>query len=147
MGQLLDRGVDLFNRGDYFDAHEAFEDLWRGSSGGDRDLWQGLAQVCAGLHKWRRGNPGVAARLIRRGLGRIERHARAAPPPIAGTDPATGEALGNRCGGSAPASPAPFTGRDGPLNLSLLVRDLLAAADRLDRGLPMTAPRILPVQG
>ena len=30
------RGVELFNRGDYFDAHEVWEELWLDSPSADR---------------------------------------------------------------------------------------------------------------
>lgn len=75
-GPILRRGIAHFNAERYFEAHEAFEDLWRAESGARRPLYQGLTQACAGLVKHQRGQPGPAATLLRRGLDKLE----AAPP-------------------------------------------------------------------
>ncbi|MHC4822048.1 MAG: DUF309 domain-containing protein, partial [Planctomycetota bacterium] len=37
----LARGVDLFNRGEFFEAHEVVEDLWHEYWEEDRDLLKG----------------------------------------------------------------------------------------------------------
>lgn len=71
MGRLAE-GIDLFNACRYFEAHEAFEDLWREADGDLRPPYQGLVQVCAGLVKHARGQPEPASRLIRRGLRKLE---------------------------------------------------------------------------
>lgn len=68
----LAEGVALFNAGRYFEAHEAFEDLWREAEGALRPPYKGLTQICAGLVKHARGQPEPAVRLIRRGLRSIE---------------------------------------------------------------------------
>jgi predicted metal-dependent hydrolase len=39
------RGLELFNAGEYFEAHEALEDAWRDESGPVRLLYQGILQV------------------------------------------------------------------------------------------------------
>ena len=49
--------VRLFNREEFFDAHEVLEDLWQEYSGPDRDLYQGLIQVAVALEHSSRGNP------------------------------------------------------------------------------------------
>ncbi|HKY30996.1 MAG TPA: DUF309 domain-containing protein [Candidatus Polarisedimenticolia bacterium] len=72
----LQEAIALFNEARWFEAHEAFEDLWRASRGETRSLYQGIVQACAGLVKQQRGQPGPAVTLLLRGLGRIE----AAPP-------------------------------------------------------------------
>lgn len=43
------RGVELFNRGDYHEGHEFWEDIWREEPHPARLFYQGLIQVCAGL--------------------------------------------------------------------------------------------------
>ena len=57
----LERGVELFNAGRYWDAHEAWEEAWmpdrRGRDGG---FYKGLIQVAAGcLHYGRRNRRGT----------------------------------------------------------------------------------------
>ena len=39
------RGLELFNLGRYFEAHEALEAAWRAESGPVRDLYRGILQV------------------------------------------------------------------------------------------------------
>jgi uncharacterized protein len=38
-------GLELFNQGRYFEAHEALEAAWRAESGPVRDLYRGILQV------------------------------------------------------------------------------------------------------
>ena len=57
----LSRGVDLFNRGLYWEAHEAWEEAWTPDRRGpDRGFYKGLIQVAAGcLHYGRRNRRGA----------------------------------------------------------------------------------------
>jgi uncharacterized protein len=54
-----------------FHAHEVLEAAWKTGPPGERDLWQGLAQIAVGLTHARRGNARGAVTLLRRGAGRI----------------------------------------------------------------------------
>lgn len=54
-----------------FFAHDVLEAVWKQSPRAERPLWQGLAQLCVGLTHHQRGNPTVAARLLRRGAGTL----------------------------------------------------------------------------
>src|SRR5437762_1706786 len=56
-------GVLLFNAGDYFEAHEAWEDLWSESHGNERKFCQGLSQAAVGLGHFSNGNLGGAVKL------------------------------------------------------------------------------------
>ena len=38
-------GLELFNQGRYFEAHEALETAWRAETGPVRDLYRGILQV------------------------------------------------------------------------------------------------------
>ena len=58
-----------------FFAHDVLEAVWKARPGPERDLWQGLAQVCVGLTHAQRGNPVGAARLLRRGAGLLRSYA------------------------------------------------------------------------
>lgn len=51
MSDPLARGVSLFDEGEYFEAHEAFEDAWREASGDRKTALQALTQIAAGFHK------------------------------------------------------------------------------------------------
>jgi predicted metal-dependent hydrolase len=60
-------GVVLFNRADYFDAHEVWEDLWRDCASADRRFYQSLIQAAVALYHWGNGNAAGAARLSESG--------------------------------------------------------------------------------
>lgn len=62
---------DLLRRGRPFFAHDVLEARWKAAPERERDLWQGLAQVCVGLTHLQRGNPVGGVRLLRRGAGRL----------------------------------------------------------------------------
>ena len=57
----LRRGVELFNRGLYWEAHEAWEETWTPDRHSpDRGFYKGLIQVAAGcLHYGRRNRRGA----------------------------------------------------------------------------------------
>jgi uncharacterized protein len=61
-------GIDLFNRADYFEAHEAWEDLWHDTAGPDRRFYQGLIQAAVAVYHAGNGNARGARRLF--GSGR-----------------------------------------------------------------------------
>jgi hypothetical protein len=58
------RGVQLFNHGEYFDAHEVWEELWQDCSGVDRRFYQSLIQAAVALYHGGNGNRAGAARLL-----------------------------------------------------------------------------------
>jgi uncharacterized protein len=51
--RLFRQGLDLFNRGELYEAHEVWEDIWRSTTPEPKDLFQGLIQVAAALHQFR----------------------------------------------------------------------------------------------
>jgi uncharacterized protein len=60
----LERGLELIDRGDYFEAHEVLEDLWRAAEPDERDFFQGLVHVAVAWHHAGRGNrPGFERQL------------------------------------------------------------------------------------
>ena len=71
----------LLADGRAFSAHEVFEASWKAAPADERELWQGLAQICVGLTHRQRGNDVGAARLLRRGAGRLSGR-----PPAYGID-------------------------------------------------------------
>jgi hypothetical protein len=76
----LERGRAAFNRGEYFHAHELWEEVWRELADVERSLMQGLIQIAAGLHHLQQGRPRPAAGLLRKGLRKISQ--RAFAPPV-----------------------------------------------------------------
>jgi hypothetical protein len=49
--RLFQAGIDLFNQGRFFAAHEAWEEIWRSTTPEPKGLFQGLIQVAAALHQ------------------------------------------------------------------------------------------------
>jgi predicted metal-dependent hydrolase len=52
----LIRGISLFNRGRFFDAHEVLEDVWRAAPQHNKKFCQGLVQVAVAFHHYSTGN-------------------------------------------------------------------------------------------
>jgi predicted metal-dependent hydrolase len=50
------KGIDLFNRGEFFAAHEVLENAWRAEKGPIRSLYQGILQIVVGCYHIQRNN-------------------------------------------------------------------------------------------
>jgi predicted metal-dependent hydrolase len=72
-GQCLTRGIQLFNRQEFYEAHEAWEEGWIDELSDDRVLLQGLIQVAAAFYKLQVGSPVGTVKLIEQGLPKLER--------------------------------------------------------------------------
>lgn len=70
----LQRGVALFNGLRYWHAHEAWETLWRAADEEDRDFYQGLIMVAAGLLHLQRRNARGARNKLTEGLAKLRRY-------------------------------------------------------------------------
>jgi predicted metal-dependent hydrolase len=65
-------GVALFERGAYWECHEALEPLWLGASGLDKEFYGGVILLAAALHKARAmGNPRGGRRNYAKALARL----------------------------------------------------------------------------
>ncbi len=69
--QALDLAQSLLDEGRAFSAHEVLEAVWKSCAAGERDYWQGLAQLCVGVTHLQRGNVEGAITLLRRGAGHL----------------------------------------------------------------------------
>jgi predicted metal-dependent hydrolase len=78
--ERLRGGQAAFNRGEFFEAHERWEEAWHDLVvTAERIGVQGLIQIAAGLHHLRQGRVGPAARLLEKGVRKLSR---GAPPPL-----------------------------------------------------------------
>lgn len=75
----LAQGRAAFNRGEYFQAHELWEEAWRELDGVQRTVVQGLIQIAAGLHHLQQQRPRPAAELLRKGQTKLSPGAFTAP--------------------------------------------------------------------
>ena len=60
----LKLGAERFDRGEWWDAHEAWEDGWRATGGKHRHYLKGLIQLAAANYHLDRGHPRAARRLF-----------------------------------------------------------------------------------
>ena len=67
-------GAVLFNRGDFFEAHEVWEDLWMDTAGSDKRFYQSLIQAAVGLLHFCNGNMRGAAKLYRSSKDYMQRY-------------------------------------------------------------------------
>ncbi len=74
MRDLLRDGIFFFNAGRYFEAHEAWEDLWRPTRGPLRLFYQGLVQAAVGLHHLGQGNLNGAQAQLGKSLSKLEQY-------------------------------------------------------------------------
>lgn len=70
--RLLREGIDQLHRGEFFAAHETWEEVWRSTTPEPKTLLQGLIQVAAALHQihrlHRRAGPRGTLAKARRNL-------------------------------------------------------------------------------
>jgi predicted metal-dependent hydrolase len=73
--RLLLEGIALFNSARFFEAHEAWEEVWRSTTPEPKELLQGLIQVAVAMvHHLDRGRPAVARRVLAKARRRIAPH-------------------------------------------------------------------------
>jgi len=75
-------GIVLFNRGDFFEAHEVWEGLWMETAGPDKRFYQSLIQAAVALCHFCNGNLRGAAKLYHSSRAYMERY----PSPHLGLD-------------------------------------------------------------
>jgi predicted metal-dependent hydrolase len=69
--RLFREGVALFNGARYWHAHEAWETIWRAAPERERDFYQGLIQVAAGLLHLERRNARGARNKLAEGIAKL----------------------------------------------------------------------------
>jgi uncharacterized protein len=65
------RGIEEFNRGEFFEQHESLEAAWRAEPRPVRELYQGILQVGVACYQIERGNLAGALKMFERGLRRL----------------------------------------------------------------------------
>ncbi|MGQ0504634.1 MAG: DUF309 domain-containing protein [Myxococcaceae bacterium] len=69
----LAKGVDLFNKQEFYEAHEAWEAGWVNELADERVLLQGLIQIAAGFYKLQVGAPHGTVKLLEEGIRKCSR--------------------------------------------------------------------------
>lgn len=75
-------GIEHFNRGDFYAAHDAWESLWLERFGEEKDFLQGLILCAVALHHYGRGNHRGARSRFRLAAEALEKY----PSPYWGVD-------------------------------------------------------------
>lgn len=97
----LARAQQLLEDGEAFRAHEVLEAVWKATTGAERSLWRGLAQLCVGLTHAQRGNRRGSQALLKRAAETLDE-----APAGHGVDPAALAAWAREAT-AAPEPPAP----------------------------------------
>lgn len=66
-------GVILFNSGEFFKAHEVWEEIWLAADEPDKTFLQGLIQLAAAFHHYSRGNRAGTQSLVVAALEKLEK--------------------------------------------------------------------------
>ncbi|MCY4465720.1 MAG: DUF309 domain-containing protein [Chloroflexi bacterium] len=65
---LAAAGVEAFNRGEYYQQHDLFEELWVATEGPVRDLYRAILQVGVAYFQLERGNFRGALKMLQRSV-------------------------------------------------------------------------------
>ena len=68
----LFNALNLFNKHKWYEAHDAFEEIWNSVDGDERQIIQGILQVSVSQFHLSKGNLNGATILLGEGLGRIK---------------------------------------------------------------------------
>ena len=82
LSALARRGIEEFNRGEYFEQHEWLEEAWIEETRPVRGMYQGILQIGVAFLQIQRNNWAGAIKMFRRGLPRL----RTLPPICQGVD-------------------------------------------------------------
>ncbi len=70
--RIFHEGIELFNQGEWFEAHEVWEDIWHIASGPKKRFYQGLIQCAVTIEHIRRGNPRGVRSVYQTALPKFE---------------------------------------------------------------------------
>ena len=70
--ELVLKGIEEFNKGEFYECHEYLEEAWMQEPGRVRFLYQGILQVGVGFYHQRNGNWRGATGLLRNGTIRLK---------------------------------------------------------------------------
>lgn len=66
------KGIEQYNHGEYWEAHETLEGAWMAEPNDVRNLYQGILQVGVAFHHLGRANYHGVVTLLRRGIPLLE---------------------------------------------------------------------------
>ena len=72
--ETFSHGVDLFNEKEFFECHDAFEELWQEDRSERRLFLQGLIQAAVGCHHLSNGNTSGAISQYTKSLDKLKQY-------------------------------------------------------------------------
>jgi predicted metal-dependent hydrolase len=72
VSELVLKGMEEFNKGEFYECHEYLEEAWMQEPGRVRFLYQGILQVGVGFYHLKNGNWRGATGLLRNGTARLK---------------------------------------------------------------------------
>jgi len=69
--EALKEGIALFNEERFWESHEILEQLWRESTGGEREILQGLILTAAAFVHYQKNEPDVCLSVLKRARSKI----------------------------------------------------------------------------
>jgi predicted metal-dependent hydrolase len=71
--EKFERGLRHFNAREFFEAHEVWEEVWLVEAEPEKTFLQGIIQIAAAFHHYRRGNSDGAETLLAAGIVKTTR--------------------------------------------------------------------------
>lgn len=68
----LVQGIEAFNRADYYNAHDFWEEVWQQITGEAQPFIQGLIHIAVGLYHWSNGNARGAYSQLSKGVQKLQ---------------------------------------------------------------------------
>jgi len=68
------RGLEEFNRRDFYRCHDTLEAVWKAQADERKDFTQGIIQVAVAYYHHERGNDRGALKLLTRAIKRLEKY-------------------------------------------------------------------------
>jgi uncharacterized protein len=68
------QGIEMYNRGEYYECHEVLEDAWRAEENDVRFLYQGILQIGVAFHHLGNDNWRGAVGLLGGGIEKVSRY-------------------------------------------------------------------------
>lgn len=70
--EAIERAVELFNDEKYWEAHEALESVWKGSSGAEKSILNGIILVAAAFVHDEKDEPEICLSILQRARKRLD---------------------------------------------------------------------------
>ncbi len=74
MEELFEKGIEYFNSGHFFEAHDTFEEIWMDERGAGVQFYQGLVQLATGFYHLRMDNLKGAESQLNKGITKLKKY-------------------------------------------------------------------------